>query len=71
MPGKIKAAGIAQGWREGLPIYWVRRFKLSELHHLKQVAEELDVRLIVLDTLSRVRDDAIPCQAIAFTFLKD
>ncbi|MBC7971546.1 MAG: AAA family ATPase [Verrucomicrobia bacterium] len=56
-PVKIKQRQIAQGWATGLPVYWLDRFKLSQTAHLKEMAEELDVRLIVLDTLSRIRDD--------------
>ncbi len=56
-PVKIKQRQLAQGWAEDLPVYWLDRFKLSQAAHLKELAEELDVRLIVLDTLSRIRDD--------------
>jgi AAA domain len=54
---KTKQRAIAQGWGEGLPIYWLDKFKLSELSELIELCNELDPRLIVLDTLSRVRDD--------------
>jgi hypothetical protein len=56
-PVKIKQRQIAQGWEENLPVYWLDRFKLSQTAHLRELAEELDARLIVLDTLSRIRDD--------------
>ncbi len=57
-PTKIKQRQIAQGWSDGLPVYWLDKFKLSELDHLIAIADELpDLRLIVLDTFSRVRDD--------------
>jgi hypothetical protein len=56
-PVKIKQRQLAQSWAEGLPVYWLDRFKLSQAAHLKELAEDLDVRLIVLDTLSRIRDD--------------
>lgn len=57
-PTKIKYRQIAQGWSENLPVYWLDKFKLSELDQLKQIADELpDLRLIVLDTFSRIRDD--------------
>lgn len=56
---KIKQRQIAQGWSEGLPVYWLDKFKLSELDDLKDIADELpDLRLIVLDTFSRIRDDS-------------
>jgi AAA domain len=54
---KTKQRAIAQGWGEGLPIYWLDKFKLSELSELIELCNELDPRLIVLDTLSRIRDD--------------
>ena len=56
---KIKEREIAQGWRRGLPVYWLDRFKLSELGQLRAIAEDIEPRLIVLDTLSRIRDDGI------------
>ena len=57
-PTKIKQRQIAQGWSDGLPVYWLDKFKLSELDQLIAIADELpDLRLIVLDTFSRVRDD--------------
>jgi hypothetical protein len=55
---KVKERQIAQGWDPDSPVYWLNRFKLSELEHLIEVAKEIeDLRLIILDTLSRVRDD--------------
>ncbi|MBD2100280.1 AAA family ATPase [Leptolyngbya sp. FACHB-261] len=56
---KIKERELAQGWGAGLPIYWLNKFKLSQLPYLIELAEEIQPRLIVLDTLSRVRDDSI------------
>jgi hypothetical protein len=59
-PTKVKIRQMRQDWAEGLPVYWLDRFKLSNLHHLKEIAQEIgDVRLVVLDTLSRVRDDGL------------
>lgn len=55
---KVKERQIAQNWDPDSPVYWLNRFKLSELEHLIEVAKEIDdLRLIILDTLSRVRDD--------------
>ncbi|CAN1211888.1 AAA+ ATPase domain-containing protein [Tumidithrix helvetica PCC 7403] len=54
---KTKQRAIAQGWDENLPVYWLEKFKLSELSELIDLAKEIEPRLIVLDTLSRVRDD--------------
>jgi hypothetical protein len=57
-PTKIKQRQIAQGWSDGLPVYWMEKFKLSELDDLKELAAEIpDLRLVVLDTFSRIRDD--------------
>ncbi len=56
---KTKEREIKQGWEAGLPVYWLDKFKLSELNHLEELVEELGVRLVVLDTLSRIRDSAI------------
>lgn len=56
---KIKQRALAQGWGEDLPIYWLDRFKLWQLPDLRRLAQELDVRLIVFDTLSRIREDGI------------
>ncbi|MBE9193264.1 AAA family ATPase [Gloeocapsopsis crepidinum LEGE 06123] len=54
---KIKQRELAQEWSTDVPIYWLDRFKLSETAHLREIAEEIDARLIILDTLSRIRDD--------------
>lgn len=57
-PTKIKQRQIAQEWRENLPVYWLNKFKLSDLDELKELADEIpDLRLVVIDTFSRVRDD--------------
>lgn len=56
---KIREREESQGWPQGLPIYWLDKFKLSEIDHLTEVIEELDPRLVVLDTLSRVRNDGV------------
>ncbi|MGL5061956.1 MAG: AAA family ATPase [Microcoleus sp.] len=55
---KIKTRQIAQKWSEGMPVYWLDKFKLSELDDLKALIAELgDIRLLILDTFARVRDD--------------
>lgn len=57
-PTKVKQRQIAQGWTENLPVYWMQKFKLSELDDLKELADEIpDLRLVIIDTFSRVRDD--------------
>jgi hypothetical protein len=59
-PTKVKIRQTQQDWAEGLPVYWLDRFKLSNLNHLKELVQEIgDVRLVILDTLSRVRDDGL------------
>jgi AAA domain len=58
-PTKVKQRQIAQEWGEGLPVYWLDKFKLSELDSLKELGDEIpDLRLVILDTFSRVRDDS-------------
>lgn len=56
---KTKERELKQGWGEGLAVYWLDKFKLSELEQLEILVEELDVRLVVFDTLSRVRDASV------------
>lgn len=57
---KLKEREQAQGWDRGMPVTWLPKFKLSELPHLREIAEEInDLRLIVIDTLSRVKDSNI------------
>jgi hypothetical protein len=56
---KIKEREIAQGWSKGLPVAWLRKFKLSEMRHLRDLVAEMDPRLVVIDTLSRVKDAGI------------
>lgn len=55
---KVRERIEAQEWSEGLPVYWINKFKLNEISYLIELAEEIDdLRLIVLDTLSRIRSD--------------
>lgn len=56
---KTKEREIAQGWSRGLPVAWLKKFKLSELPHLQELAEEIKPRLIMIDTLSRVKDSMV------------
>lgn len=60
---KVKYRQTAQGWEQwgyDLPVYWLDEFKLSQIDDLREIIEEIgDVRLLVLDTLSRVRDDNV------------
>lgn len=55
---KVRERVEAQQWAEGLPVYWIDKFKLNETPYLIEIADSMDdLRLIVLDTLSRVRTD--------------
>ncbi len=57
-PTKVKQRQLAQGWADNLPVYWMDKFKLSELADLRELADEIpDLRLVILDTFSRIRDD--------------
>ncbi len=57
---KLKERQQAQGWDRGMPVVWLKKFKLSELPQLRQVAEEIEaLRLVVIDTLSRVKDSNV------------
>ncbi len=56
---KIKEREAAQGWGAGLPVAWLDDFRLSNMSELIELVEELDPRLIVLDTLSRIKDSNI------------
>lgn len=56
---KIKEREVAQGWGKGLPVAWLDDFRLSNMSELVELVEELDPRLIVLDTLSRIKDSTI------------
>lgn len=56
---KTKERELAQGWERGLPVAWLRQFKLSQYDQLRELALEMDPRLIVLDTLSRIKDNRI------------
>jgi hypothetical protein len=56
---KTKERELKQGWEQGLPVYWLEKFKLHELPHLEALVDELNVRLVVFDTLSRIRDSSI------------
>lgn len=55
---KIKLRQASQDWGANLPVFWLDKFKLSELDHLRGLANDIpDLRLIILDTFSRIRDD--------------
>ncbi|MGD1906461.1 MAG: AAA family ATPase, partial [Leptolyngbyaceae cyanobacterium] len=56
---KTKERELKQGWEAGLPVYWLEKFKLHELPHLETLVDELNVRLVVFDTLSRIRDASV------------
>lgn len=56
---KIKERQQAQGWSRGLPVAWLNDFKLSNMDELEELVAELDPRLLVLDTLSRIKDSPV------------
>lgn len=56
---KVKERAIAQGWDRNTPVYWLNRFSLSEMPYIYELAQELGARLLVFDTLSRIRDDSV------------
>lgn len=58
-PAKIKIREEFQEWGRGLPIWWLEDFKLAELPELIEVAKDLQPSLIIMDTLSRIRDGQI------------
>lgn len=56
---KTKERQLRQGWGRGLPVWWLEIFKISEVAHLEDLVEELGARLVVFDTLSRIRDASV------------
>lgn len=57
---KVRERVEAQQWTQGLPVFWIDKFKLEETPHLIDLAKEIpDLRLIILDTLSRIRSSDI------------
>jgi hypothetical protein len=56
---KIKERAESQQWPEGIDVYWLDSFKLNQLQSLIEIIEEIGPRLVVLDTLSRVRSEGI------------
>ncbi len=56
---KIRERVEAQEWPADIDVYWLNLFKLSQLHELIEIIEEFEPRLVVLDTLSRIRSEGI------------
>jgi hypothetical protein len=57
---KVRERVEAQQWSEGLPVYWIDKFKLEETDHLIEVAQDMPgLKLIILDTLSRIRSNDV------------
>jgi transcription antitermination factor NusG len=54
---KLKERINDQGWQSDCPVYWLTEFDLSEWNHLLEIAIELKPRLVVIDTLTSVRND--------------
>lgn len=57
---KVRERVEAQQWTQGLPVFWIDKFKLEETNHLIDLAKEIpDLSLIILDTLSRIRSSDV------------
>jgi hypothetical protein len=56
---KIKERAESQLWQAGIDVYWLDAFKLSQLDNLIELIEEIGPRLVVLDTLTRIRSEGI------------
>lgn len=56
---KVKQRQLSQQWSTDVPVYWLDRFQLSQTAYLRELVESLDIRLVILDTLSRIRDDGM------------
>ena len=56
---KVKERQKAQEWGEGLPVAWLNEFKLSKMAELEELVEQVDPSLLVLDTLSRIKDSDV------------
>lgn len=56
---KIKERVESQQWPSGTPVHWLDNFKLSQLQDLIEIIEDLQPRLVVLDTLTRIRSEGI------------
>lgn len=54
---KLKERVLAQGWYAGIPVHWLTEFNLSEWDKLLEVCEEIQPKLLVIDTLTSVRSD--------------
>jgi hypothetical protein len=49
----------AQQWPAGTPVHWLDSFKLSQLPDLIDIIEEIQPRLVVLDTMTRIRSEGV------------
>ncbi len=58
-PAKTKEREMAQGWEEGMKVAWLDNFRFSMIGDLEELVEELDPRLVVIDTLDRANDSGI------------
>ena len=56
---KVKQRQLTQQWSTDVPVYWLDRFQLSQAAFLRELVESLDIKLVILDTLSRIRDDGL------------
>jgi hypothetical protein len=56
---KIKERVEAQQWPAGTPVHWLDSFKLSQLPDLIDIIEDIQPRLVVLDTMTRIRSEGV------------
>jgi AAA domain len=56
---KIRERVEAQQWPSDIDVYWLDAFKLSQLDELIEIIEEIGPRLVVLDTLTRIRSEGV------------
>jgi hypothetical protein len=56
---KIKERVEAQQWPEGVPVHWLDAFKLSQLDDLIEIIEDIQPRLVVMDTMTRIRSEGV------------
>jgi AAA domain/Toprim-like len=54
---KLKERIVAQQWNPKIPVYWLTEFSLNEWDALLAITTEIKPKLIVIDTLTSVRDD--------------
>lgn len=57
---KVKVRALSMGWDNHIPVYWLDKFKLDDFDELMEAIDGIeDLRLIVIDTLSRAKSSKI------------